>query len=53
MKYGIHAPTTSAHEPAPSPCRRGCCWTPHGHSTVVDNYPDWHTKACRCHKGGR
>lgn len=33
-------------------CKRGCCWTPHGHSTAVDNYPPWHPRACLCHTKG-
>ena len=31
------------------PCRRGCCWTPLGHSTVRDIYPKTDKRACRCH----
>ncbi len=27
-----------------SVCRRGCCWTPFGHSPVAD-----HWLHCRCH----
>lgn len=36
------APETYPHE-QPSPCKRNCCWTPHGHSTAATT--------CTCHQG--
>jgi hypothetical protein len=35
--------------PEPRPCKRGCCWSPFGHSTVKDLLPPWHKDACKCH----
>jgi hypothetical protein len=31
------------------PCKKSCCWSPFGHSTVRDNIPAWHKDACHCH----
>jgi len=30
-------------------CKRSCCWTQYGHSTVRDQIPAGHRDACRCH----
>jgi len=32
-----------------NPCKRSCCWTPIGHSTVRDTIPAWNRNACHCH----
>lgn len=36
-----YAPETHAHDTR-SPCRRGCCWTPYGHSKAAP-------RSCTCH----
>lgn len=30
-------------------CKKSCCWSPFGHSTVRDHLPQWHADACHCH----
>lgn len=32
-----------------SPCRRGCCWTPYGHSVLRDGPLVQASMRCRCH----
>ena len=32
-----------------APCKRGCCWTPFGHSTARDDIPHWSKGRCTCH----
>lgn len=52
---GVQAPARPA-DPSVRDCKRGCCWSPYGHSTVRDMLPQWHTNACHCHdttKGNR
>lgn len=31
----------------PSRCKRSCCWSPFGHSTVRDGLSEW--RRCKCH----
>lgn len=45
----VYAPETSERGPVGTECRRGCCWSPYGHSTVRDSFPQWHAQACHCH----
>lgn len=45
------APPQPMGRAAPStPCKRTCCWTPLGHSTVLDHLPPTHPRACHCHR---
>jgi hypothetical protein len=39
--------------PEPKPCKRGCCWSPYGHSTLRDMYPPTDPRACHCHDNER
>jgi hypothetical protein len=37
----VYTPETQRDDSLVSQCRRGCCWSPYGHSTAA--------RACNCH----
>jgi hypothetical protein len=46
---GAYTPEQGGDDGGGFRCRRGCCWSPFGHSTVRDRIPAWHKDACHCH----